>query len=333
MATTAVGDENPTLSDVIKRLSPGGVYQPLVEALTVQTPELEDATWKEGNLPNGELITTRSGLPSIGWRAYNEGVTAGKSRTDQLTETCGMLEGISNVDAKLANFNGNAAAFRASEDKGFLIAMKKEVGSGIFYHSTATSPRKFNGLSPRLDSLTGPYNDQIVDSDITSTDADQTSVWLIVWHPELVYLMYPKGSVAGFKHDDMGPRMVSDAAGKEYKAFTSVFNWDVGLVVKDARYVARLCNIDTSAIAKTGKLLIEGMIDLTERIENLDYPGARPVLYMNRTISTYLRQQATDVVKSTVMDFDTIGGKRIMTFNGIPIRRTDSIVNTEAIVS
>ena len=81
MATTAVGDENPTLSDVIKRLSPGGVYQPLVEALTVQTPELEDATWKEGNLPNGELITTRSGLPSIGWRAYNEGVTAGKSRT------------------------------------------------------------------------------------------------------------------------------------------------------------------------------------------------------------------------------------------------------------
>ena len=333
MSTTAVGVDNPTLSDVMKSLSPGGVVQPIVEALTKLSPALEDATWKEGNLPNGELITTRTGLPSVGWRAYNEGVTAGKSRRDQLTETCGMLEGQSNVDCKLVDFNGTGAAFRASEDKGFLEAMRQELETGIFYSSTAASPRKFNGLTPRLNLTTGPYGNQIVNSAISSSGSDQTSCWLIVWHPDTCYLMYPKGSMAGFKHTDMGKRMVSDGANKEYAAFTSIFNWDVGLVVKDARYVARLANIDTSAIVKTGKLLIEGLVDLTERIENLDLQGGRPVLYMNRTISTYLRQQAIDVVKSTVMTFDNIGGKRIAMFNGIPIKRTDALLNTEAIVT
>lgn len=332
MATTAVGDTNPTLSDVIKARDPKGGMAQLVEALTTLTPALEDATWKEGNLPNGELVTTRSGLPSIGWRAYNEGVTAGKSRRDQITETCGMLEGVSNVDVKLAKFGGrDAAEFRASEDKGFLIAMKKEIETGIFYHSTASSPRKFNGLTPRLNDLDGPYNDQIVNSDISSTDADQTSVWLVVWHPETVYMMYPPGSAAGFSHKDLGERMVEDDAGKEYLAYTSVFNWDVGLVVKDARYVARLCNIDTSAIAKTGKLLIEGLIDLVERVESTEI--GRPVLYMNRTISTYLRQQAVDSTKNSTLTFENIGGKRVMHFSGIPVRRTDALLNTEAIVT
>lgn len=332
MPTTAVGDENPTLADVMKTMDPSGGMVQMVEALATRTPALEDATFKEGNLANGELVTTRTGLPGVGWRAYNEGVAAGKSRSDQITEACGMLEGVSNVDRKLVEFNGGGAAFRASEDRSFLTAMKKEVETSIFYSSSKTAPRQFNGLAPRLDSLSGPYGDQIIDSTISSSGDDQASVWLIVWHPETVYLMYPKGSkAAGFTHTDVGLRMVTDGAGKEYLAHTSVFNWDVGLVVKDARYVARLANIDTSAIAKTGKLLIEGLVELTERVESLEI--GRPVLYMNRTIRTYLRQQALDSTLNSTISFENVGGKQVMQFAGIPVKRTDALLNTEAIVT
>ncbi len=91
-----------TLLDVAKRLDPNGKIARIVESLTVDCPLLEDMPWVEANGPDGHLITTRTSLPSLTWRKYNQGILPTKSSTAQFSEVCGMLDGTSKVDVKLA---------------------------------------------------------------------------------------------------------------------------------------------------------------------------------------------------------------------------------------
>lgn len=329
MATTALGSGLPTLLDLVKTRDPDGTQASVVEALTKTSAFLEDMVWVEGNLPTGHRFTTRTGLPSIGWRKFNEGVAASKSTRDQIDEACGMLEGRSEVDCELVRLYGDPAAFRMSEDKAFVQAFNNEVESGIVYHSTKTAPEKFHGLAPRLNATTDPYGGQIVDSQIAASASDQTSVWLVVWSPETVFGIFPKGSTGGLEAHDMGEQMVEDSGGNKYRAYVTVWNWKVGLCVKDARYLARLANVDTSAVAKTGSLLIEDMVSLYYKVR--DVKAGRPAFYCNRLVMEYLHQQAR--AGDQQITVQNIGGAPITTFLGIPVRMTDAILNNEAIIS
>src|SRR3954466_3314842 len=120
----------PTLLDQAKRTDPNGAIANMVEYMSKRNAVLEDAVVVEGNLPTGHRMTARDALPSIGWRKFNEGVAPSKSIASQLDETAGMLEGWSVVDTELAKLNGNEAAFRASEDKGFTMAINNEIETG-----------------------------------------------------------------------------------------------------------------------------------------------------------------------------------------------------------
>ena len=171
-----IGSGNPTLLDLVKRQDPDGSIAALVELLTRRNPILEDVTFVEGNLPTGHRFSSRTGLPSVGWRRFNEGISPSKGQADNIDETCGMLEGLSVVDTELAKLNGNEAAFRMSEDQGFLQAFNNEISTGLFYHSTKTAPEKFMGLSPRFDSTTTSLaKSQVLIGDASSSGGDATS--------------------------------------------------------------------------------------------------------------------------------------------------------------
>lgn len=329
--TTAINTGNFTLLDVLKRTDPSGAVYNVVEQLSKMNPLIEDMVWTEGNLTTGHRIAARTGLPSIGWRRLNEGVAASKSQVDTFDESCGMMEGHSIVDAELLELNGGGPAYRASEDAAFVAAMSNELETGMFYHSTEDAPEKFQGLSPRLDSTSGNWGSQIVDSQISASGSDQTSVWLVCWGDKTVHGIYPKGTKGGLVPHDMGLQMVEDDSGRRFRAFETVWNWKCGLAVEDARYVARLANIDTSAIAATGKLLIEDLIDLTYAVKDLK--TGKPVMYANRLVHRFLHKQAQDTAKNSTLTIENIGGKPVLFFLGIPVRMTDALLNTEAIVT
>lgn len=313
---------------MVKRTDPNGAIAQVVESLTARNAILQDATFVEGNLPTGHRFTSRTGLPALEWRKFNEGVTPSKSRTDQIDETVGMLEGMSVVDCELAKLNGNEAAFRASEDKAFMQAFNNEIETGIFYHSTETAPEKFMGLSPRLDSTTGTGGSQIIKMNPSASGNDQTSMWLVAWSPDTVFGIYPKDSAGGLQPHDMGEQLWTDINGKKFRAYVTNWNWKVGLVVKDYRYVVRIANIDTSAIAETGNELIKAMVRATHQM--FDMRAGRLAWYCNRTVATYLHLQAMDAVKNSTLSIENVGGMPVQTFLGIPIRQTDAILNTEA---
>lgn len=334
----AIGTGNPTLLDQIKRTDPNGNIASIIEALTERNPVLQDATAMEGNLPTGHRLTIRSGLPTVGWRLLNQGIDASKSTTVQVDETCGLLEGRSEVDCELARLNGNEAAFRASEDRAFVQSMNIEAADALFYASTKTDPERIHGLTPRFNSLSGGNQDNVVnyeDFDAqTAAGSDRRSIWFVTWSPDTAYMIYPKGTSAGLSSEDLGKEYIEDADNKKFLAWRTHWTWRLGLCVKDWRYVVRICNIDptniATDIASATVPLLQALVDAHSRIYDLN--SGRTVCYMSREVLSWIDRSV--MVKGNIL-FSPMEwhGRMITGFRGIPIVTCDTLATDEAIVA
>jgi hypothetical protein len=333
-------DTNPTLLDLAKRSDPSGKVEAIVEILNQTNEVLDDMSWVEGNLPTGHRTTIRTGIPTPTWRKLYEGVQPAKSTTVQITDSTGMLEAYAEVDKALADLNGNTAAFRMSEDKAFLEGMSQTVAQTIFYGNEGTEPASFTGLAPRFNSLSAQNADNIISAGSVS-GGDARSIWLVVWGPNTVHGIVPKGSKAGLQTRDLGEVTIEnvDGANGRMQAYRTHYRWDVGLTVRDWRYLVRIANIDKSALSTTynagtfssGANLSELMFQAMELIPNLS--TGRPVFYMSRSLITTLRQQVAAAVQNSVLTTDNVGGKMVTAFNSIPIKRVDALATDEATVS
>lgn len=336
LSTTAL-----TLADWAKRLDPEGRIPVIAELLSQSNEILEDCLFKEGNLPTGERVTIRTGLPSVYWRAINQGVPSSKSTTATVDEACGMLEAYSRVDVDLAELNGNSSAFRLSEDVAFLEAMNQTMASTMFYGNPATDPKQFLGLANRYSSTTAGNGTNILSAG--GSGSDNTSIYLVVWGDNTVYGTFPKGSKAGLISEDTGKLTVYDGSGNPYQAYQTHYQWKNGLVVKDWRYVVRIANIDVSdLIGQTGTQLstastniIKLMARALYRIPNMGMGKA--AFYMNRTVHSGLALAAMDksqYVLKIEQGLTQFGQPNSwLSFLGVPMRRVDSLLNTESVVS
>lgn len=321
--------KNPTLLDVSRRLDPNGNVDTIVEILSQTNEILQDMTWKEGNLPTGHKTTVRTGLPTPTWRKLYGGVQPTKSTTVQVTDTCGMLEAYAEVDKALADLNGNTAAFRLSEDTAHIEGMSQQMATTLFYGDEALTPERFTGLAPRFNSLSAANAENIVNAG--GSGSDNTSIWLCVWGDQTGHGIYPKGSKAGLQMTDKGQVTIENVDGNNgrMEGYRTHYRWDCGMSIRDWRYFVRIPNIDVSdldTIAST-KNLINWMVMASERIPS--FGKGRACWYVNRTIREKLRLGILERVSSN-LSWETVEGKRVMTFDDIPVRRVDALLNTEA---
>ena len=339
MATLAT--TNLTLADWAKRTDPDGRV-PVVAELLSQTNEiLDDAVFKEGNLPTGERVVIRTGLPTVYWRALNQGIPSTKSTTAQVDEACGMLEARSEVDKDLAMLNGNTAQFRLSEDTAFLEAMNQTQATTMFYGNPQYDPKQYLGLASRYSSLSGGNAVNV----ITAGGADaavNTSVYLVCWGDNTVYCPFPKGSKAGLIHEDLGEQTVFNTDGR-MQAYATRYQWKNGLVVKDWRYVVRICNINTTHLlagtstqtTAVGTNIVKLMARALYRIPNMAM--GRCAFYMNRTVHSGLSIQALDRTQYVLKVNEGLSQfgqpHSWLSFLGVPLRKVDALLNTEAVVA
>lgn len=327
---STVGSNALTLHDWASRLDPSGKTAKIVEIMTLINPILEDVPFIEGNLPVGHKTTIRSGLPSVAWRLLNYGVQPSKSRTVQVQDACGMLEAYSEIDKDLAMLNGNTADFRLSEDKAFIEAMSQEMASTLFYGNTATDPEKFLGLSPRYDLTTAENGGNVLSGG--GTGSDNCSVWLVMWGSDTCHGIFPKGSVAGLQMKDLGEQTLLDAAGGKYQGFRSHYQWKNGISLRDWRYVVRIANIDSSALTKdatSGADLVDLMVQAIELPPSMK---GKAVFYANKTVTSFLRRQILNKA-NVLLGLEEVAGKSVVTFDGIPVRKCEALLNTEVTVS
>jgi hypothetical protein len=324
-----------TLQDFAKRVDANGKVDKIVEVLSQQNEILDDMLFVEGNLPTGHKTTVRTGLPSATWRKLNYGVVPTKSVTAQITDTCGMLEAYAEVDKSLADLNGNTAEFRMSEDKAFLAGMNESMAQSLIYGDTAVNPERFMGLAPRF---TVSGTDPLLSSSNVikggGSGSTNTSIWLVGWGDTTAHGIVPKGSKAGFQHQDLGEQTLLDAAGGRFQGYRSHYKWDIGLSVRDWRYVVRIANVDVAALKKdasSGADLIDLMGQALELVPSLS--GAKFAFYCNRTIRSYLRRQIANKTAASTLTMDMVAGKHVVSFSEVPVRRVDAILSTEATLS
>jgi hypothetical protein len=155
-----------------------------------------------------------------------------------------------------------------------------------------------------------------------------------------VYCPFPKGSKAGLIHEDLGEQTVYNSDGTRLQAYATRYQWKNGLVVKDWRYVVRIANINVDDLVQgidtqtptASTAIIKLMARAMYRIPNMAM--GRACFYMNRTVHSGLSVMALDKsqyvlkVNEGLSQFGTAAA--YLSFLGIPLRRVDTLLNTEA---
>lgn len=332
----------PTLSELTKQLAPDGSLAPDVAELLTETNEiLEDMPFYEANETTSHTHTVDASIPEGTWRKLNYGIKPKKGTTAQVSDTIGMLEQRSEVDVVLARMSRDISRFRLNEDRRILEGLNQQLADTLFYGDTSTNPERFLGLAPRYDSLGQPTgkptaNSLGMDHVITAGGATadvQSSIWLIGWGESSVFGIYPKGSTAGIENQDLGEIDARDADGGVFRALATHYRLQHGLAVKDWRYIVRIPNVQISAAIDEGAIntLVDTMIDATNAIPNLGM--CKPCFYMNRAVKSRLQKAAFRKSNMALSLDDVYGVKKQLNISGIPLKQSDAILTTEAVVS
>jgi hypothetical protein len=334
-----------TLLEWAKSLDPDGSVAKVAELLNQSNEILTDMPFIEGNLPTGHRTTVRTGIPQGVWRQMYQGVPPAKSLRAQVTDTCGMLENRNEIDKDLAELNGNTPEFRLSEAGGIIEGLNQQIAQTLIYGNTAINPERFMGLAPRYGAISGAANAQNI-IDAGGAGSVNTSVWLVVWGPDTITGIFPKGSKAGLVHEDLGLIDAFDSNNNRFRAYADRWQFKLGLTVRDWRYAVRICNIDTTDLVTqattqantAATLLIKLMIRALARIPFMGKGNA--VFYANRTVKEMLAIQALDRSQNAVafqpgaQQFGQQGpgsvNNGVVTVLGVPVRTVDQILSTEA---
>lgn len=331
-----VGARNLTLADLARRKDPDGKVAKIVELLNKRGAIVQDAVFRECNDGTNHKTTIRTGIPRGTFRKLYQGVQPAKSSTAQVVDGTCMLHNRSEVDCEQIDLDSDPMGSLMSEQEAFIEGLNQDFEETIFYGDADLNPERITGLHARYDA----YQRAAVDptkSDYNvlhagGTGADNTSIWLVTWGENACTCLYPKGSNAGLQQKDLGRLLVDDpniTMGK-YEAYVNLYKWFFGLSVRDWRSVGRICNIDISNLESGTNAadLRTLMVRLSERVRT---NMGRPVWYMNERVRTALRLQKLDI-DNVNLTFENVEGKVVMMFDGIPVRMTDYLINSEALV-
>ena len=320
-----------TLIDLMKqREGDGSVTATIIEMLAQTNEIMDDMVIMPANNGTKHLTTARTGLPSGTWRRLYQAVQPTKSQVRQVIDTTGMLESWSEVDSKLVSLSANPAQFRLNESMAFIEGMSNDMASTIFYGNTDTDPEQFMGLAPRFNSLSAENGGQIVDAG--GVGADNTSIWFVVWGERVTHGIYPASETAGLQREDKG-KVTKETTSGLYDVHREKFTWDLGMSVRDWRYVSRIANIDVSLALSGSVQLFDFMREAYYNLQQRRVVGGRSAIYCNTNMKEVLdmlsfNQGSTD---STVrLKAGELDGKEVDFYRKIPVRECDAILSTEA---
>jgi hypothetical protein len=337
---SVLGNTALTLSDWRKRMAPDGSIDFIIEALMNANPIMDDIPWVMGNLPTGNKTTIRTSMPTPSVRRINRGVERHKSQTEQVTDTCIILEDRSVVDIELLALAANGEAFRRSEDAAFVAGFSDAVAANIFYgDTTADAGETFNGIAMRYNEYgDASYKNKAAYQVISAGTAgtNNTSGYFVGWGTHATTGIYPKGSQLGLQQRDLGESTVHDANDREYQAVTTLFTWKCGLAVGDIRANAAVRNIDMStlgSLTSAQKLaLVEKFIRAKNRIRGIQSRDKKVVLYVGDELYNFFELYLLDKNNVHVTRQELMNAAPQLYLSGIPIKKCDAISEEEAAV-
>ena len=333
MAT--IGSTFFDLIDLNKRQDESRQIATVIEMLKENNAILDDAIAMECNSGTKHRTTIRTGLPTVTWGQFYQGISQSKSTTAQVDDTTGFVEQLSSVDTRLLNISGNPNAVRLSEAQASLEAISQEVASNIIYGNDATDPNKFLGFAPRFSDTSAANGGQIVDAG--GSGADNTSIWFVTWGDNKSHLIYPEGTAAGVQREDKGEQRTVDGSGNPYFVKEELFSQHVGLTVRDWRSVVRVANVDVSDLQAGSVDIYKFMRQAYWRMNKHRVEGTRAAIYCNSDVLEALDADSTPTTSTSAsfvrLQPTEVDGAEVMAYRGMPVRQVDAILNNEAQVT
>jgi hypothetical protein len=314
--------------DVAKRTDPDGKFADIAEVLTEMCPIVADAPSIESNGPTGNRVTIRTALPRLFPARINQGQTRSKSRTRQRVDTIGGVDGLSELDARLAVAGADVNALRFDELQAFLESSKQTAESMLLYGDETVDDASCTGFMPRMAAV-GP---RVISGGSAVGQVDNTSMLIVDWHPRYVGMIHPPGHTAGLEHRNLGEIRSADGDGRPMQVLAEYIGWWFGLTIKNDRHVARICNIDVSDLALAGLSTYVGA-ELTLRtidaLNAMDPPnGAKRVIYAPQVVLTAWEKLIL-VKPNLALSWGEWYGEPVVEFRKIPVRRCDAFSLTE----
>ena len=289
-----------------------------------------------GDSDKAQIITK---YPEGQKRGYNEGWQSEEVLGAEARYGSCMIRTRSVVDSSLYNTRkpGEREAWRLRKDQGYMRGLARTAVKTVFYGDRATNSRDAMGLANIVVPGSEAFGGRIINAGGTTADK-QTSIWLINWRPDGMYLFFPQGGEGpGLSVRDMGERYITDKNGKDYLGMVTEFGWDIGVALYDPECVARISNIDTTKLSKKNSTATSAdLIDLmTQAVEMMpDDNSGKLAFYMNDTLRSVLRRQIANK-DNVFLSIGEVAGREVIKFGDIPVHKlgSDVLLNTESVLS
>ena len=324
----------------------GNIITNIIDVLKEENEILQDIRFQTANKGTDRYwATSVISYPKSWWSRYNRGVPTSKGSYASIEETCGRLETASAIDARMADEQDNARAFRYMQDKLHLAALNRDMAEYLFYGDKSVAPEGFDGFASRYNTLN--VNETVSKNviDCGGKGKNLSSIYLINLS-DGCFAFTPKGVPAGIQYRDGGRTTFFDENNYPFEKYVSYYSWSLGLCIPDWRSVVRLCNIDVDQLMNgegignpdmmgAGQnllLLMQRAIGLVSGARSLNN-NSRIAFYMNNDVLSglnglSLRANSRNIRIQDGMDqYGTPANWG--SFNGIPLRRVDRIKSVE----
>lgn len=324
MAATDLGSYT-TLLELKNAHAPDGNMAKIIDILWKRNSILRDAAWVEANDLTSHVFGQTVSEPSGSFGVINRGVAYEDGVTKQVREPIGMLESYARIDERLLKKARNKEQFRSQRNALAIKGLDKTFHSKFLYGSLATEPEGVDGVGTRIDSTTDwPNSTKLAGG----SGSDTTSIWVVKWGEEGVFLTYPRGDKAQtmIEEEDLGRQLIHDTTGA-YTAWVTHFMINFGICIADPKAIQRIANVETTGT--TNIFDEDHLIEVMNRMPDTE----NAVIYVNETIKTQMDIALKDKTNVNFTIDEAWGRKGVLHFKGVPVRMVDAILNTETAIS
>jgi hypothetical protein len=271
---------------------------------------------------NKQVQADRLGAGAFG--SLNSAIPGGASGTSTIEEPVKLFNMESKVDARLLAglMPEQARSTRDSQDEMNMAGVLDGVEDALVAGNDGSSPDSIRGLMLRRATL-GSHCLNMGGS----TSGGMASAFLIQMGKRGFYLAYPPGTKPGLTSKDMSLQRVASEDGLgDYYAWCRLFEFWAAMVLRDNRALIRIANIDTG----TYKLTADKVIEARNKLPSM---GRDAILFVNRTVKTYLDLAAYNKVNVAVGFKDIEGYGSVTHVGGVPVALSDALPFTDVTVA
>lgn len=298
-----------------------------VKVLAQRNELLLNAPMAEANDVYTNVANRWKVLPKPTPRSINKGGNKGRGTQEQVRESIMLLDLQIEIDEALIDHEPDKAKAMMNEIAMHLEGTSQQIAYYLVYGNPGVDSRQPIGFALRRPTL----GTNCVG--LGGTGSDTTSLYVCEWDPSWFSLIYPRGAATpGFDLRYKDKQRVTDSDGAPYYAYCHQVVVELGSTLVDERALQRIANIESGG-ATNNFIDSVKVRELVKAVNRTPTAGTGNLfIYGNRTTKAQMDIYALEKANGFYM-IDNITGRPITSFQGIPIRMVEQIVDTETAIS